>query len=374
MSRSVRGLGNPGVSPVSNGEIVINVADYATPQDALDVAPAGAWVFFPPGTYALTTSLVVKADGTHIDALGAHFVISTWGAPVFDAIGRSGCFYDIGVAEFAGTRGGTGSTWRGSNAYCSGTAVWINGDRNYVRTLRTINLPVGVFLSSYAGTSTYDRYGVDNHIGTVEVEGYDFGVLFVGQRNLVIDDLYGHDDTDDSAGVNPTHLYYCSAAATFRTVGLTIKKARCDNHLHGQPFQLKYVDAASLTNHTARHTTGLINIIDGTDLTWSALQGIDILANAGQGAITFGAISATPKRSVLSDTSVVQAVGVNERVGVDHLRRVPDQRSAGRVQPHDRAQHRPGRRVAAGSPRGAFTGRPSAVVEPSTGAASTCAT
>lgn len=293
--------------------LFLSVRDYPSVQAALDAAPEGATVYFPPGTYTTASGYVVKQDNTTISAAGAHFIITAWQTPVFDAIGRNGCTFDIGLAEFSGTRGGQGTSFRGSSGYVSGCAVWINGDRNYVRSLRTINLPVAVFLSSWAGSSTYDRIGVGNHIGTVEAEGYNFVLLWTGQEALTVDDLYGHDDIDDSSGTNPTHLYYASSTTSFRSTGVTIKKARCENHLNGQAFQLKYVDQATLTNHTASNCKGLINVIDSHYLTWNGMRGTALLANGGQGAITFQVTTAASKAPNLANTSVQLAAGVNER-------------------------------------------------------------
>lgn len=298
---------------VDKNSLAINVQDYPTPQDALDAAPAGSTVFFPPGTYETTSSYVVKADNTTISALGAYFIMHTWATPLFDAIDRSGCIFDIGTAEFVGVRGGVGSSFRGSSGYISGCAVWLNGDRNYVRKLRTINMAVGVFLSSWDGTSTYDRIGLRNRIGDVECSGYNFGVLWTAQDALVIDSIYGHDDLDDSSGTNPTHVYYASGIDTFRSTGVTIGSARADNHIHGQPFQLKFTDQASLTNHTAYACTGLINIIDCHYLSWSGMRGTGLLANSGQGAVTFGVSVTTSKSPNLVNTSIQLASGVDER-------------------------------------------------------------
>lgn len=298
---------------VDKNSLTVNVADYPTVQDALDAAPSGASVYFPPGTYETTTSYVVKADNTTISALGAYFIQHTWATPLFDAIDRSGCTYDIGTVEFVGTRGGVGTSFRGSSGYVSGCAVWINGDRNYIRNLRTVNMAVGVFLSSWNGSSTYDRVGTRNRIGNLECAGYNFGVLWTAQDALTIDSIYGHDDTDDSGGTNPTHVYYASGINTFRSTGVVIGNARADNHIHGQPFQLKFVDQATLTNHSAYATAGLINIIDCHYLSWSGMRGTALLANSGQGAITFQVSSDTSKAPNLTNTSIQLASGVDER-------------------------------------------------------------
>lgn len=282
-------------------------------QAKLDAAPAGSRLWFAPGNYTLAgTALAVKADNTFVDALGATFTQTTWATAVFDLLNVAGCTTDIGLAQYVGTRGGVGTSFRGSSGYTFGAGVWANRDRNHIRHLRTKNLPIGVYFSSWDGVTSADRLGVANRIGHLECEGYNFGVLWVGQKDLVIEDIYAHDDLDDSAGVNPTHAYYASGTATMRSTGVTILKARCENNLAGQAFQLKYVDQASLTNHKASNCKGLINILDCDDLTWTGMDGVGMLATGTASAVSFGFTTAVSKRPVLNSTSVRMATGVDE--------------------------------------------------------------
>lgn len=299
--------------PVGKGETVIRVNDYPTVQDALNAAPAGARVLFQGVYDASVAPFVVQQDRTWIDALGASFTTATWGRPIFDAVGRDGCTFDLGVCEFTGARGGVGTSYRGSSAYVSGCAVWLNGDGNHVRNCHAINLPGGaVFFSSWATTGTYDRKGVGNKVGvagTVEVEGYDFGVLWSWQDDLMIANLTGHDDIDDSVGVNPTHVYYGSSDATYRSTGVQIHNVRAVRHLYGQPFQIKFSDQAVLDAHTADDSRGLINVLSCDDLQVGLLLGTRCRANDGQGAVTM----TTGSRPRLDSVSVQLAAGVNER-------------------------------------------------------------
>lgn len=286
----------------------------ASIQAVLNGVATGTRVFFMPGTYALTGPLTVAVDNTHIDARTATFTQATWGQPGFDAIGRNGCLYDIRLVQFSGTRGGMGSSYRGSSQYCSGAGVWINGDNNFVRYLKTSYMPVGVFLSSWNGTSTYDRVGVGNRIGILESDHANWGLLYVGQQDLIVDDIYAHDDLDDSAGVNPTHVVYGSAITTFRATGGEFRSVRAKNVLGGQPFQIKYHDKLHVGNVNANTCKGLINVIDCHDLTIDHYTGIAIAANGGQGAITFQRTNLNSQRTRMGSGYIQLNAGVDERV------------------------------------------------------------
>lgn len=285
----------------------VNVADYATPQLAMAALTDGAHILFPANTYALTGGAKLQppagVDNVTVHAGGATFTQNTWGVPVFDLLDVNGWTLDIGLVQYVGTRGDHTGTYRGGALYTHGCAVYSNGDRHHVRNLRTIGMPTPVYFSSWNGASISGHTGVGNHVGKLECEGYDFGVLWTAQRDLVIDDLYAHDDTDDSGGANPTHAYYGSGVSTARSTGVTIKKARCETNVGGQAFQLKYADQVNLTNHSADGCKGLINVLDCDDLTWDGMTGTALTSNTG-GAVTFGFSTAMPKRLKATNTTV----------------------------------------------------------------------
>lgn len=287
----------------------------AAVQAVLDVAPAGSHIVFE-GAYALTASLVIQADNQWIDARGASFTMTTWATPVFDAINRNGCTFDVGTVTFTGTRGGVAGTIRGENGYTSGCAVWINGDRNNVRSGRIIDMPCGAAcFSSWNGSVIYGTQHVGNRLGVggdIEVSGYDFGVLTLWQKDFVIGNLYGHDDIDDSAGANPTHVYYISSDSTHRSSGLTIINARGVNNTVGQPFQIKYNDQVTLVNHSADSSKGLANFQDCDDLTIGTLLGTNC-ANAGGGSLTLQHVTAPCKRLRADTISIQLATNNDER-------------------------------------------------------------
>lgn len=293
----------------------VDASKYPSPHAAMAAVPAGGRIFFPPGTYALGgASLTAAVNGVHVDAAGATFTVDTWGVPAFDLLDVHGWTLDIGLVQYVGTRGThTGASVRGQAPYTLGCGVYTNGDRHHVRQLRTIGMPTPVNLSSWDGASAYGRQGVANRIGRLECEGYDFGVLWVNQRDLVIEDLYAHDDIDDSSGANPTHAYYASGSATARSVGVTVKKARCENNDGGHAFQLKYADQVTLGPHRAHSCAGIINVMDCDDLSWLEMSGTALLTTGGLGGVAFGYTTAPSKRPVLRGTSVTLATGVNDR-------------------------------------------------------------
>lgn len=282
-------------------------------QALINAAPAGTPLVFA-GTYALSGPIVIPADNMFIDARNATFTQSQWGQPGFDAIGRNGCTFDVGMIQFVGVRGAMGATYRGSATYINTCGIYINGDRNYVRRLRTSGMVCGVFLSSWNGTSSVDRVGVANRIGQVEADNANFGLLYVGQQDLIIDDLYAHDDLDDSAGANPTHVIYCSATTAFRSTGGQFKSLRGKNILNGQPFQIKYHDGLSIESLLASNSKGFLNIIDSDDLSVGRGTSLNTLFNGNQGAITFQSTNNFSQRPKLGPIYIQQAANVDERV------------------------------------------------------------
>jgi hypothetical protein len=309
--------GPPGPPGPAGAGVVIRVNDYGTPQLALNAAPAGARIVFQ-GSYALSAALTLTGDNQWIDAQGASFTMSTWATPVFDAIGRSGCLFDLGTITYTGTRGThTGASIRGQSPYSSGCAVWINRDRNNVRSGRVIGMPAGAAcFSSWDGTGSYDRQGVGNKLGvggSVEVSGYDFGVLPIWQKDLTIQNLYAHDDIDDSSGANPTHSVYVSPTSTAHSSGITISNVRTVNNLFGQPIQVKYTDGLVLDNISADNCKGLVNLQDCVDVEIGTMVGTNSLANGGQGAFTTAHTTLVCKKIRASLISIQLASGNDER-------------------------------------------------------------
>ena len=276
-------------------------------------AVEGSIIRFLAGTYALTgTGLTLTNDGIYIDASRATITQATWGTPAFDLIGRNNMTLDIGTVQFVGTRGGQGTSFRGSAGYCSGAAVWINGDHNYVRSLTSVNMAVGVFLSAWNGSTTYDHQGVGNRIGRIEVSGMDWGVLWSWQSGLVIEDIYAHDDTDDSAGANPTHALYGSATTTYRDSGVTVQSVRAKNIVTGQAVQFKYSDNLRVRNITADGCKGVLNLIDCMNADIDGVTATGCLANAGAGAFTMQSTDEFSQRPRVANVSIQLAANVDE--------------------------------------------------------------
>jgi hypothetical protein len=283
-------------------------------QSVMNGLSAGSTIIFAPGTYVLAGALTAPAvDDVIVSALGATFQQTTWGAPGFDLMGANGWTLDIDLVQFTGTRGSMGSSVRGSAQYVSTAGVWANGDRIHVRNLRTSGMVCGVFFSSWNGTSTYDRYGLNNRIGRLHVESYNFGVLWVGQNNLTIDDISGYGNLDDSGGTNPNHLYYGSATTTFRSTNVTIRRAYAENNLNGQAFQNKYSDRFMVREHAAYNCAGLFNLIDCHDLDVDGVSGSSILANSGQGAFTMQMTNLNSQRPNVRNVTVRLAANVDEQ-------------------------------------------------------------
>jgi hypothetical protein len=262
-------------SKVDKGTLRINAADYASLKDALAAANTpGAYVFVPyklggwVNAAGLGNGATVMADDVTIEmAVGAVVMVQTWGQAGIDCIGRSGVKILGGRCDFVGTRvsGGSGS-YRGSNETSGTAGVWINKDRCTVDGLRTVNMPVGVYLSSWNGSTSQDRQGVGNTVRNTEHEGMDFGVLWTGQQGLRITNVYGHDDIDDSAGVNPTHvLYGASSTSAFPSDDVVISNCIAKNLLSGHAYQFKYHTNSKAKNLVARNSVGVLSLLGCTD-------------------------------------------------------------------------------------------------------------
>jgi hypothetical protein len=299
--------------------VVINVADYDSVQEALDAAPAGAAVVFPPATYAVPTGgFVLKSNGLLIDAMGATFTVAAWGTPAFLCLrsnsGANDHTFRIGLVQYTGTRGThTGTSIRGSAPYCSGCAVWSNGDRNYIEYVRTIGMPTPIFFASWDGTSASDRTGIGNRIGYLEAEGYDFGVLYVKQSGYDWGDGYLHDDIDDSSGANPTHAIYCSAASGQEAGTGSIGRWITERHYYGHPYLFKYADRLTFDQLIAYDTAGAVVINECDDV-----RGNAIVATAQRSGVTgtTAAVAwqwtvAPSKRNNITSITVQQISGVD---------------------------------------------------------------
>lgn len=263
-------------------ELVINADRYPSVQAALDVAPAGATVFFPASMSPIAVpagGFVLKSNNLTMDAMAVEFQVADWGTPAFLALrannAADGHTFRIGMVRYTGVRGDhTGATLRGSAPYCSGCGVWSNGDRNFVQYLRTVGMPTPIFFSSWDGVSANDRIGIGNRIGYLEAEGYDFGLLFVRQEGYDWGDAYCHDDIDDSGGANPTHAIYGSAAAGFRAGTGTIGKWLTRDHTGGAPYQVKYSDNITADRLVGERTAGVLSVQNSDGFTANLVSGI----------------------------------------------------------------------------------------------------
>jgi hypothetical protein len=279
-------LGSLALDFMPAGELVVNVDRFPSVQAALDAAPAGSHVYFPPSMSPVAVpagGFALRSNELTIDAMGVEFQVSNWGTPAFLALrsngGADGHTFRIGMVKYVGTRGNhTGTTIRGSAPYCSGCGVWSNGDRNYIEYLRTDGMPTPVFFASWDGTSASDRFGVGNRIGYLEATRYNFALLFVKQRAWDWGNAYCHDDLDDSGGANPTHAIYGSAASGARSEGGTIGNWRVENNMGGAPFQIKYTDGVTAGTLSGNGSAGILSLQSCHDFSASAIVGQNVKA------------------------------------------------------------------------------------------------
>lgn len=304
-----------GARPVGKGELVLNVTDYPSVQDALDAATYGARVFFPPGTYAVPSGgFIMRASGLTIDAMGATFEVSHWGTPAFLGLRQNGGgddqTYRLGLVEYVGTRGNHTGGVRGGAAYTSGCAVYTNGDRNFVEYVKSVGMPTPIYFSSWDGTSLTDRTGVGNRIGYMEASGYDFGLLYVKQDGYDWGNGYCHDDIDDSSGVNPTHAIYASGYQGHVSGTGTIGRWICERNDTGAAYSFKYVNRLSFDALVAHDTRGALSVIECHDL-----RGRSVSATEQDGNDT-GTL-AWQWAGIPSQRNSIDSVTVTLKTGVD---------------------------------------------------------
>lgn len=279
--------------------LAIDVGNFPTVQAAIDYAPNGARLRFRDGvTYHQPSSSYKPSPGKdriHVDAMGATFTSGDpgstdgWGKPVFDLLDVDGWVIDIGLAQYTGTRGtvaGPGVNGRGASINATGCVVWTNGDDHDLRYVKSVDFPTAVNFPSWdtavaaasgPAAGALGRIGQNNRVRTLRVSGADFGLLWTGQNNFVVDDLYAENAVDTSGGINPTHAYYCTATVGCRSGFVQIKSARAKNILFGHAFQLKNCDKVQLGLHLATNCQGLINAIDCDDISWDQMEGTDVV-------------------------------------------------------------------------------------------------
>lgn len=260
------------------GEAQVHVSRHATGsgvettavQAALDAAGPGGTVVFdrpPSGSYTLDGSLAPYGGQRLLSAPGVELRQTAWAAPVFDLLDVD----DVSVHGFrlvyTGTKAENSPAIRGENRYNLNCGVWTNGNRNRVTGVVIDGFAVGVDFAAWdtatqAITATMRR---DNTADRVLVTGCDFGVLWLCQQGLRINDLTARDLVDSSGGTNPLHAFYGTGTATLRSADVQITNTLCDGNALGAAFQAKYVDGLTFRGGIAERCTGLVSLIDGTD-------------------------------------------------------------------------------------------------------------
>ncbi|MEA3550239.1 hypothetical protein [Pseudarthrobacter sp. C1] len=304
---------------VSVNEITINAARYPSPQAALDAAPAGSRVYFPSTMSPVTIpagGLILKSNGLTIDAMSCEFHVATWGTPAFLALrsnnGADDHTFRIGLVKYVGTRGThlTGGVVRGSAAYCSGSGVWSNGDRNYVEYLRTEGMPTPIFFASWDGIGMNDRTGVGNRIGYLHANGYDFGLLYVKQEAFDWGNAYCHDDIDDSGGANQTHAIYCSASAGQRSGRGQMGRWLTERNYGGHAYLFKFADGITFGTLISDDCAGVLSAQNVSDFVGDIVSGTRVRGLAADRSVLFSGTERC-KRVNVGRIDVKKAAGDN---------------------------------------------------------------
>lgn len=289
-----------------------STADQA--QTILTNAVSGSEVRFSPGTYETPLNgFTLANDNVTIDSSRATITSANWGTPAFDLINRNSVTLKLGTVQYVGARGSIAGTFRGSANYVGTSAVWANGSGIRVESLHSIDYVCGVFFSSWNGTTLNGQYGSDNYIGDVEVESYNFGVLFTAQNNLIFDNLYAHDDMNDTAGVNPSHAIYGSSVTNFRDSGVTVNYARTLRNLNGHAYQFKYSDRLTINNAVADTCTGILSVIDCHDMQISAMTSTNDSMYGTLGSFSMQSTDLVSQRPVVNNVTIKSVANITAR-------------------------------------------------------------
>jgi hypothetical protein len=281
-------------------------------------ATPGTTIFFPQPVnyYKITGPLTPPAGVTIIGAgVGCEIRQATQFKPVFDLYNVD----NVTVSGFlltnqAGAPSSTGTSFRGDSGYAYSAGVWANGNNITVRNCKIVNFAVGTYFNASNGTvNGVTPLRLHNRSIGNEVVGANFSTLYLMQENLLIEGLYAHDNVDSSSGANPVHAVYGTGAATQRSKNVTVVNCQAKNVGAGFPgsaaYQLKYVDGLVIGNLEADSCYGLLNVLDGSDLTGTNLTGINITSDTSTGALYMASVSPNPnpKRVRLSGINIQMA-------------------------------------------------------------------
>lgn len=283
-------------------------------QAILSAAVSGSEVRFSPGTYAApATGFTVANDNIIIDSRRATITSNVWGVPAFDLISRSNITLRLGVVQYIGARGVVGPVnFRGSNNYVGTTAVYINRDNCRVESLHAIGYVCGIYFAAWDGVTVSDRHSINNYVGpAVEIEQYNFGILWVGQNDLEVNGASFHDDLDDSVGTNPCHAIYGSSSTGFRDSGIILRNLRVKNNTHGQAYQAKYSDRLIVQNCRAYNCAGVFNCIDSDDIMVNGVISTGDLTLASNGSFSLQSTDSVSKRPNISNVKIVTVDNAN---------------------------------------------------------------
>lgn len=296
--------------------MIYNIAAGATADQVQTIftnAVSGSTIRFSPGTYSTPVNgLVLTNDNITIDSINAVIQSSNWGTPAFDLLDRNNITLKLGTVQYTGVRGALSGNFRGSTNYVGTAAVWANGSSIRVESLHSIGYVCGVFFSSWDGNILNGKYNSNNYVN-MEVEQYNFGLLFTAQNDLIINYIYAHDDLDDSNGLNPCHAIYGSSTTNVRDSGVVVNSAKTERNQHGHAYQFKYSDKLTVKNVTADDSTGLFSIIDCHDMTVTNFRSTNDHMFGTLGSFSLQSTDLVSQRPKVSEGYIQSVVGITVR-------------------------------------------------------------
>lgn len=240
---------------------------------AVSAAPVGSRLMLPfsPDEVMIgapvTTTKILRFAG-----LGGRAKISqtVWGLPVFDLLNADGSSVeDFDLRMTAPRAMGSGAARDGAfRTYAA--AVWASGSGYRVSRISADGFTSGIRLTNWnetAGART--GFASDCLFEDIDVQNVDWGIVGTGWRRVQMRRISGSYSLTPSSP-DPSHLVYVSEAQPSQDITLSVGNAF--DGTGGHAYQFKGVQGLTLSDLTARNSTGLMSLREVQEMEGSGLR------------------------------------------------------------------------------------------------------